>query len=101
MFRRLLASAIVAAGCVTAAAAAETGRSFVIPANDGYGLGECLATGAPCGRLVADAWCEAQGLGKAESFGPADATDVTGTVRVTQAAQPQHPAQAYVVTCHE
>jgi hypothetical protein len=101
MLRRLLAAAIIATGCAGAAAAADTGRSFVIPANDGYGLGECLATGAPCGRLVADAWCEAQGFGKAESFGPADPTDVTGTVRLTQAAQPSHPAQAYVVTCRD
>jgi hypothetical protein len=92
-----LAIALAALGGLLSAPALA-GHSFVIPANDGYGLEECLATGAPCGRLVADAWCDAQGLGKATSFGPAAATDVTGTVTVSQATA---PAQSYAVTCRD
>lgn len=58
--------------------------TFLIPASDGYGVGDCLATGAECGRVVADAWCEAQGFARAERFGqvaPEDVTASTGSRR--------------------
>jgi hypothetical protein len=51
---------------------------LIIPSDDGYGFGECLTTKSPCGAIVADAWCEANGLkaskafGRAEDFAPAD-----------------------------
>ncbi len=94
---RLFASVFLLALASAGQAAAGEGRSFIVPANDGYGLAECLAAGAACGRLVADAWCEAQGLGKAISFGPAEATDVTGTV----VAAATTVAPSYTITCHE
>lgn len=83
----------------TSAARAEGGHSFVIPANDGYGLAECLAEGSSCGRLVADAWCEAQGYGKADTFGPADPAEVTSSlsVRVPQTTAPK----SYAITCRQ
>jgi hypothetical protein len=46
-------------------------RSYVIAANDGYGLADCLGEGGECGRAVADAWCAANGRGAALAFGPA------------------------------
>lgn len=73
-----------------AAAAQET---FVIPANDGYGVADCLANGSECGRVVANAWCEAQGYGLASSFGLVAAEDVTGS---TSAAAAQRPI---TITC--
>lgn len=54
-------------------------NSFVINDNEGYGITDCLINGTACGRIVADAWCEAHGYGQSVAFGRAD--DVTGAVR--------------------
>ncbi|HMN71720.1 MAG TPA: hypothetical protein PKA55_07610 [Rhodoblastus sp.] len=54
-------------------------NSFVINDNEGYGITECLTNGTACGRVVADAWCEAHGYGQSVSFGRAD--DVTGAIK--------------------
>ena len=54
-------------------------HSFIVAANDGYGIQDCLGEGGECGRVVADAWCEAHGHGAALTFGRAD--DVTGAGR--------------------
>ena len=62
---------------VTSTQAAEP--TFVIPVNDGYGIGECVATGSPCTKVVADAWCEAQGFRRSASVGPAD-VETTGSI---------------------
>ena len=58
------------------------GPTFVIPANDGYGIGECVESGSPCGKVVADAWCEAQGFRRSASIGPAD-VETTGSIETT------------------
>ena len=50
-------------------AGAEEGSTFVIAAASGYGIEDCLGEGGDCGRVVADAWCEAHGRGVALSFG--------------------------------
>lgn len=60
-------------------AAAGRGPTFVIPANDGYGIAECIRSGSACGKVVADAWCEAQGFARSASFGFAD-VDATGSI---------------------
>jgi hypothetical protein len=65
-------------------------RIFLIPHSDGYGLGDCLAEGRECGKIVADAWCESKGFVRAASFGPAANTDFTGSVS-TRAAHPAQP----------
>jgi hypothetical protein len=80
LFRALLfliggALALLALG-LSAQAAGD--HVLIIPPDDGYGFGECLTAHAPCGAIVADAWCEANGLkaskafGRAEDFSPAD-----------------------------
>ncbi len=73
---------------------------FLIPANDGYGVAECLVAGGECGQIVADAWCETQGYARAASFGPAEPEDVTGStgsIRTVSTAMPDEPPVA--VTC--
>lgn len=72
---------------------------FVVPANDGYGVGECLTSGATCGRVVADAWCQTQGYAHAVSFRPAAAEDITGTVRRVSTANPAE--QPVAITCEK
>ena len=59
-----------------AARAGET-HEYEIAANDGYGLEDCLSGGGECGRVVADAWCEAHGHGHALAFGLRSAIDET------------------------
>ena len=51
------------------AVAAPALATFQVPDSDGYGVGDCLATGGECGRLVADAWCETHGYARAVEYG--------------------------------
>lgn len=65
---------------------------LIIPADDGYGLSDCLTEGAACGPIVASAWCKAQGHGTSGAFGPgAKASDVLGTPG----------PRSFTVTCNE
>lgn len=74
---------------------ADEGHIFIIAAADGYGVEDCLAEGGECGRVVADAWCEAHGHGAAIAFGPAD--EVTNAIPAGVAAnKSQRP---YIVRC--
>ena len=73
---------------------AET-HSFIVSADEGYGIDDCLAQRNECGHAVADAWCEAHGHGGATSFGAAE--DVTGSIR--PAAPPID--RPYIVTCSD
>ena len=78
-------------------AQAAAAHAFIISAAAGYGVEDCLGEGGECGRIVADAWCEAHGHGAAISFGRAE--DVTGSIAVAQAgAKADTP---YVITCGE
>jgi len=83
-----LAAARVAPGC------AADSESFVIAAAEGYGVEDCLGEGGECGKVVADAWCEAHGRGAAISFGRAEA--VAGAIKTTLVAETQKPI---VITC--
>jgi hypothetical protein len=61
--------------------AAGKDATFLIPAAEGYGVADCLTTaGSECGKVVADAYCEAQGFAKSESFGRVAAEDITGAL---------------------
>ena len=76
---------------------AAAGHAFIISAAEGYGVQDCLGEGGDCGRVVADAWCEAHGHSAAISFGRAE--DVTGAIALANAGdKTQLP---YVVTCGE
>jgi hypothetical protein len=70
--------------------------TFHVPANDGYGVGECLSSGSPCGRVIADAWCEAQGYVRATEFGTAAADEVTGSVVLVSTGASERPV---AITC--
>lgn len=77
----LAALGIAAAGIVLPSTKTEAagGPTFVIPVNDGYGIHDCVESGSPCGKVVADAWCEAQGFRRSASIGPAD-IETTGSI---------------------
>lgn len=53
---------------------------FLIPANDGYGVADCISSTHACGKIVADAWCQNHGYKVALSYGVADRADFTGSV---------------------
>jgi hypothetical protein len=78
----------------SAVSRAADGHSFIIAANDGYGIEDCLGEAGECGHVVADAWCAAHGHSAALSFGRAD--DITGTVAYSG---PSKLGPSYFVTC--
>lgn len=80
------------------AAAPREQRTFMIPASDGYGVADCISSKAECGKIVADAWCEAQGYAKASSFGLASREDFTGSLSKARATRPE-PELPLVITC--
>lgn len=87
----LLVAALAQASASAPARATPT-HQYEIAANDGYGLEDCLSAGAECGRVVADAWCEAHGHGHALAFGLRSTIDG----RATSVSTVDEP---YVVTC--
>jgi hypothetical protein len=88
-FGALLTSAAVSLVLVpnVTSKAAASEQTFLIPASDGYGVADCLTGGSECGKVVANAWCEAKGFGLASSFGLVAAEDVTGATDGTEAVQ--------------
>ena len=76
--------------------AAATLATFQVPAHDGYGVGDCLASGGDCGQVVADAWCETQGFRRAVNYGPIAAEDVTGSVQKVSTGSRERPI---AITC--
>ena len=90
----LVGMALWAGGDVASRAAER--HSFIIAANDGYGIDDCLGEANDCGHVVADAWCETHGHGHALAFGRAD--DVTGSIASDGPSIVERP---YVVTCGE
>lgn len=70
-------SLMLAAACafaLTGAARADT-RIFLLDNFEGYGVDDCLASGAPCGERVANAWCRAHEFARAIDYGRAVASD--------------------------
>ncbi len=93
----LFAAALIALPFAGVGVQAQELRTFIMPEDDGYGVGDCLAAGpkSGCGQIVADAWCESKGFAKAKTFGRDDMSDVTGSVppaakpRIVASAPPQ------------
>ena len=77
---RSAAAAVILGLAAVAAAApqagAETRTFFVANEADGYGIDECLASGASCGRSMASTFCRARDYGEAVSFRKAAPEDL-------------------------
>lgn len=77
-FVAALTFAAVVTGSVTAQAEK---RIFIIANNsDGYGVDRCLATGARCGAMVANAYCQSRDFTQAASFRKVERDEITGAV---------------------
>jgi hypothetical protein len=78
-------------------AAPKAERTYLIPAGDGYGVADCIASKSECGQIVADAWCESQGHRTAKAYGLASQEDFTGsTPRPAAVSEAERPL---VITC--
>ena len=59
-------------------AGAET-RIFIVENQpDGYGIDQCLASGANCGKPMASAYCQSRKYGQALSFRKAEPDEISG-----------------------
>jgi hypothetical protein len=76
--------------------ASPTEATFLVPANDGYGVAECLTSGLACGHAVANTWCEAQGYARAISFRQVDPDETTGAIQKVALAAKDRPIS---ITC--
>ncbi len=74
-----------------------TETTFVVPADDGYGMDDCLAEGKACAKLVADSWCQVKGMSVAVRFERASAEDITASLTSKAAVKPSETA--YLITC--
>ena len=78
--RSVLAILAAAAVCGAGPAFAEK-RLFIIGNSpDGYGVDRCLASGAPCGKAVATAFCQSRQFAQARSYRRVDRGEITGGV---------------------
>lgn len=77
--------------------AASAEATFIVPADDGYGVAECASS--DCGKVIADQWCLAQGFARSESFGPAEPAEVTGSIKGRLARATLTDARPFSITC--
>lgn len=89
------AAALLALGSAAASAQTLPPGVYIVPAG-GYSVDECLAKSAECGRVVANAWCEANGHGKAKAYGSSN--DITFSAGFQVKAPPRN---AIVIACAE
>jgi hypothetical protein len=80
--RSVIAALGVAAITIMCASAAHAENRVFIIANlaDGYGVDDCLATGGPCGKAVANSYCRSHDYAQAVSFRNVDRSDITGAI---------------------
>jgi hypothetical protein len=69
---------------------------YLVPANDGYGIADCIAEKRACGKSVAETWCQAHGYRTALTFGVAERSDFTGSVSTNGSASQRMPI---VISC--
>jgi hypothetical protein len=77
--RIIIAPATVAFLLALAIAAGAETKIFIVENHvDGYGVDQCLASGASCGKPVASAYCQSRKYGQAVSFRKIDPDEITG-----------------------
>ncbi len=93
----LLAAAFAAFSTVSLAETPQ--KTFIVPADDGYGMDDCMADGGACAKLVVDSWCQVKGMGHAASYSLMDPADITASLssNSTKKALPV----SYLVTCQD
>ena len=92
---RFIAAAASFALAALAVLPARAAENYVIPASDGYGIGECMHAGVDCGRVIADSWCESHGHAHVLAFGTVE--DVTGSIQASNKPEPVKAAPGDIV----
>ncbi len=69
--------AFLGAALAAVPAAADT-RIFIIENHSDYGVDQCLTSGARCGKVVANAYCQARSYSQVVSFRKVEADEITG-----------------------
>jgi len=78
---RCVIAALAVAAVISGTAAHAEKRLFILANHaDGYGVDNCLATGAACGKAVANSYCRSHDFAQANSFHRVDRDDITGAV---------------------
>ena len=79
---RTILVSLAAVICLLLVNSAQAERRMFIIANDadGYGVDRCLASGAKCGTLAANAYCKSREFAEAASFRKVDRDDITGGI---------------------
>lgn len=95
----VVSAAIFASSGVESEAKSSKQRDFVIAGSDGYGTQECLASQSNCGRIVADAWCEAKGFKAALAYRQLDRDEVTGSAAPVKAGG--QPTDSFLISCKD
>ena len=75
--RKLVLPTIIAVLAWTLPAGAETKIFIVENQPDGYGIDQCLATGANCGKPMASAYCQSRQYAQATSFRKAEPDEIS------------------------
>ncbi len=74
-------------------------RDFIVPVDDGYGMDDCLAEGGACAKLIADSWCQVNGMKTSLHYVAAEATEITASL--SKKTVDRLPTPSYIVTCSE
>jgi hypothetical protein len=79
---RTLLISLTAILFIGAASSAQAERRMFIIANDAdaYGVDRCLASGAKCGAVAANAYCKKHEFAEATSYRKVDRDDITGAI---------------------
>jgi hypothetical protein len=94
-----LAAALLMVMPWAAPASAKESATFVISSSDGYGISDCFVQGAACGPVMADAFCQSNGHGRASAFGLA--SDITASIPREAAAAVARDPRAMLITCRD
>lgn len=97
MKKRLhLLAALLFSLSIPALSQAQELRRLVIPAQDGYDFDACQKNSGQCAQIIADAWCDAKGFGKAVGFEHMDQYETTASlIQMNQSTR----RPALVITC--
>ena len=77
--RMFVAPTVVVLLALAGPARAET-KTFIVESQpDGYGVDQCLANGANCGKPVASAYCQSRKYSQAVSFRKAEREEIIGS----------------------
>lgn len=94
--RPYLLAALLFSLSIPALPQAQELRRLVIPAQDGYDFDACQKNSGQCGQIIADAWCDAKGFGKAVGFEHMDQYETTASlIQMNQSTR----RPALVITC--